>query len=378
MDSRIGKSVIKVADDAYILWLENGNRFLWLEEPAFFVAESYLKGIDRMSISKACKLLYKANETESLLFVNSIVNEIEASETGYQQDEVDAINDEISDDKFAPFLVHNYLINGKILCFYYQTKLHEHYLHPLLQHLETEESSNEKIVFELFEFNKKVTLRIGNQVRGVWEKDEIHLLKGMAFLQIMNVAYKKNDDNWMAVIHASAVTNGEKAIVFTASPGSGKSTIAALLLQRGYTLLSDDFVSVEASTKNAFPFPAAMSVKQGSKEMLSALYPSLANNENEHYTHNQKTVSYLTFNNEATPAPVEEVIFIKYNPDVDFEMEELHRIDALRMLLEETWTHPSPENASSFIDWFLGLKCFRLTYSNNEKAISKITQLFAK
>lgn len=378
MNFSTGESVVKVVDDAYVLWLENGNRFIWLEKPAFFVVDMYRNGYDKIAIAKACMSIFQADEADSQKFVDDIINGIETIETSNHQKNIDETNVDVSVDDFAPFLVHNYSINGKTLCFNYQTKLHEHYLHPLLQHLETGETSNKPIVFELFEYKQKVTLRIENHVCGSWAEDEIHLLKGMAFLQLMNVAYEKNDDDWMAVIHASAVTNGKKAIVFTASPGSGKSTIAALLQQQGYELLSDDFVPVEGSSKNAFPFPAAMSVKPGAKQMLSAQYPSLSNNEKEHRTHNQKTVSYLIFSNEVSPVPVEEVIFIKYNPDVDFELEELTQAKALKMLLEETWTHSSQKNASSFLDWFIGLKCYKLTYSDNEKAISRIAQLFAK
>jgi hypothetical protein len=370
------KSIIKVVDDAYVLWLENENRFVWLEEPAYFVVKNHLNGLDRISISKACMSLFQANETESLMFVDDILNGIDVNEKSNDPEKTDLTNIVVND--VAIFSAHNYSINGKILCFRYQTKLFEHYLHPLLQHLETEEESDNQVIFELLEHNKKVVLRVDNQIRGAWGEDEIHLLKGMAFLNIINIAYEKNDDDWMAMIHASAVTNGKKTIVFTASPGSGKSTIAALLQQHGYALLSDDFVPIERYSQKAFPFPVAMSVKHGAKKMLSALYPSLANEINDHHTYNQKTVSYLTFNNEASPVPAQEVIFIKYNPDVDFEIEELPRAKALKMLLDETWTNPSPENAGSFLDWFLGLKCYRLTYSNNEKAISKITQLFTK
>jgi hypothetical protein len=377
MDFIATRSVVKVVDNSYVLWLEGGNRFMWLEEPAFFVAECFLKGIDQLSISKACKLLYHATETDSLLFVNSIVNEIEATETGNRLEEIDVANSNIFTDEFASFFVHNYLINGKTLRFCYQTKLHEYYLDPLLQHLEIREPLNEKYVFELFDYNNKVVLRVNNQVHGVWGNEEIHLLKGMTFLEIMNVSYEKETNDWMAVMHASAITNGKKAIVFSASPGSGKSTIAALLLQKGYTLLSDDFVLIDRGSKKSYPFPAAMSIKQGSKELLMALFPSLENNENDYYTYNQKTVSYLTFSDIVHPVPVKEVVFIKYNPDIDFEIEEVNKVEALKMLLEETWTLPSPENAGSFIDWFLGLTCFRLTYSNNEKAISKIVQLFS-
>ena len=111
----------------------------------------------------------------------------------------------------------------------------------------------------------------------MWKQDETHLLKGMAFLQILNAVYEKDDKDWMAVIHASAVSNGSKTIIFTASSGSGKSTIAALLQKEGFALVSDDFVAIGSLSQHVFPFPVALSIKEGAMDILAGLYPSLKN-----------------------------------------------------------------------------------------------------
>ena len=47
-------------------------------------------------------------------------------------------------------------------------------------------------------------------------------------------------------IHASAVTDGERAILFAGSSGHGKSTLAAAFLDDGYRLLSDDVVAIRS------------------------------------------------------------------------------------------------------------------------------------
>jgi hypothetical protein len=47
-------------------------------------------------------------------------------------------------------------------------------------------------------------------------------------------------------IHASAVTDGERAILFAGPSGHGKSTLAACFLDAGYRLLSDDVVAIRS------------------------------------------------------------------------------------------------------------------------------------
>jgi hypothetical protein len=46
-------------------------------------------------------------------------------------------------------------------------------------------------------------------------------------------------------LHGSAVARHGRAVVFTGPPGAGKSTTAAALGQRGYTLLADDIAALE-------------------------------------------------------------------------------------------------------------------------------------
>ena len=90
----------------------------------------------------------------------------------------------------------------------------------------------------------------------------------------------------------------------------------------------------------------------------------------------RKRVRYLPVNENMITAPTHEILFVKYDPNVDFEMKELSRVDALKILLDETWTFPSAENATRFLKWYSQRSFFSLTYSNNEKALDAIKKLF--
>ncbi len=53
------------------------------------------------------------------------------------------------------------------------------------------------------------------------------------------------------VLHASAVRVNGKAVLFAGSSGTGKSTLAAALAQRGYPLVTDDVCTVTAEASGA-------------------------------------------------------------------------------------------------------------------------------
>jgi hypothetical protein len=63
-------------------------------------------------------------------------------------------------------------------------------------------------------------------------------------------------------LHASAVTDGERAILFAGTSGRGKSTLAAAFLDGGYRLLSDDVVAIRVDAETgAVAAPAYPEIK---------------------------------------------------------------------------------------------------------------------
>jgi hypothetical protein len=361
-------------DAAFVVWFAAGNQFLQMEEPAYSVFRDSENGFDREQIACRCAEKYGLSPGQSRVFTADVLHGIEKIRN-WKSSRIpeDSIGEALRQKRFLPFSVRNYLLNGKTASFHFETVEYEYFVHPLFRHLESDTPVPEPALFELFGYKRRTVLRVNGQVKGTWRKDESHLVKGMVFLQLLNFVYGKTDSDWMAVIHASAVSNGEKTVVFTASPGSGKSTVAALLKQKGYSIVSDDFVPIEGATRQVCPFPAAMSVKEGATGLLSAWYPELRSDKDDDL---QIPERYLPVEGCVSPAPVRAIVFIKYSRDIDFEWQELPRLQALKMLLEETWTSPSAENAGRFLDWYGEIPCYRLTYSNNEKALRVIEKLF--
>ncbi|MDP2334907.1 MAG: hypothetical protein Q8N05_00355, partial [Bacteroidota bacterium] len=280
---------------------------------------------------------------------------------------------------FSPFSIHRYRLGNKFIAFSYKTRLFEHYLHPLICHFETMEEQDEMPLFELFAWQESIVFRFNGEVKGIWTKDETHLVKGLIFMFLINVMYDKTDADWLMTVHASAITNGKKTILFSAPPNHGKTTIAALLQARGYQLISDDFVPIDRDSFMAHPFPIAMSVKESSMDLLAGLFPAL-DQKKLLYISPEKSVRFLApeFNLEMHDAifPVQEFVFIKYDKSVDFAWEKLDPVRAVQLLLDQAWVIPTEGNAELLFDRIMQMSFYQLTYSNNQKALDAITNLF--
>lgn len=63
------------------------------------------------------------------------------------------------------------------------------------------------------------------------------------------------------LIHASSVEKGGRALVMTGESGSGKSTLAALLGERGWRFMGDEFALLDLADGRVHPFPRLVSLK---------------------------------------------------------------------------------------------------------------------
>jgi HprK-related kinase A len=72
-------------------------------------------------------------------------------------------------------------------------------------------------------------------------------------------------------VHASVVARDGVAVVFPGQPGQGKSTLAAGLLARGWSYLSDEFALIDPETQLLDAYPKALCIKAGSFEVLCGL-----------------------------------------------------------------------------------------------------------
>lgn len=72
------------------------------------------------------------------------------------------------------------------------------------------------------------------------------------------------------LIHASSVEKDGRAIVMTGDSGSGKSTLAALLGERGWRFMGDEFALLDLADGRVHPFPRLVSLKNAAIDAMCA------------------------------------------------------------------------------------------------------------
>jgi len=363
-----------------LVWFQNSNQYLQLKEPAWFVFSKTVKRYKAITIAELFSARYAVSLKESLQFVHEIRAEIDKrNQPIHAPTNIDQLSAGINKHHFIPFSVYRYKLGNRVIKFSYASAHFESYIHPLIAHFETTKSQSDMPLFELFPYRDRIAFRHNGEAKGLWTKDETQYVKGLIFMFLVNAMHDKTDDHWLMTVHASAITNGRKTILFSAEPGKGKTTFAALLQAQGYQLISDDFVPIDRHTFSAYPFPISVSVKPGSMDLLTPLFPELEERTLT-YLSAEKSVRYIPPTNHAEIInaifPVKELIFIEYNSAVDFNLEKLDPIIALKALLDQVWVTPIPGNASILLDRVMEISFYKLTYSNNQKALEAISNLF--
>jgi hypothetical protein len=75
------------------------------------------------------------------------------------------------------------------------------------------------------------------------------------------------------IIHAAVLERHGRAVLLPAPPGSGKSTLCAALVTRGWRLLSDEMTLVRLDDGAVLPLPRPVSLKNASIDVIRAFAP---------------------------------------------------------------------------------------------------------
>jgi HprK-related kinase A len=75
------------------------------------------------------------------------------------------------------------------------------------------------------------------------------------------------------ILHAAVVACDDRALVLPAPPGSGKSTLCAALVARGWRLLSDELAIILPVSGEIVPLPRPISLKNRSIDAVRKFWP---------------------------------------------------------------------------------------------------------
>ncbi len=325
---------------------------------------------------------YGTAEEEAFRFAREVAEGLERfSDPANQEYRPPAVTPEIREARFRPWSEKHYLLPGGGFTFRYGQRNLQRWFHPLLAHLETAAKPAGAVRIELFRHAGLLVFRLGGRIAELFRERDLAYLKGAVFQRLCGVVHGIAPRGWMMTLHASGITDGRRALLFSGESGSGKSTLAALLHARGYGLVADDFTPVGKKREQACNFPALLSVKEGAVGVLAPHYPRLREGLPV-VRSGARRVRYLPPQQEKAwqPAsyPVAALLFVRYEPDAGCRLEPCSPGEALPGLLAETWVHPSAANVRRFFAWVSRTRFYRLTYSDNRTALEAVVQLFDK
>jgi HprK-related kinase A len=186
------------------------------------------------------------------------------------------------------------------------------------------------------------------------------------------------------VIHAATLALGGRALLMPAPPGSGKSTLCAALMCRGWRLLSDEFALLDPASGTLQPIPRPVALKGPSIALLRAwsadawLGPEVDNNEGERVSYMRPPLESVRAS--ATRAVPGWIVIPKFEAGAPPIVEAMSRARTVMHLADNSFNYNLHgrngfESLASIVD---RAPCVTLRYSGLEDGVQTIDRLVSK
>lgn len=149
--------------------------------------------------------------------------------------------------------------------------------------------------------------------------------------------------NQFLIIHAAVIEKHGRALILPGIPGSGKSTLCAALINKGWRLLSDELTLVDCQSGLITPVPRPVSLKNQSIALIANAFPD---NEFSPAVHDTlkgsvslmkpPTESVLRADEFALPCLV---VFPKYNNRSSLSLTSLPKAEAFMKLADLSFNY---------------------------------------
>lgn len=187
--------------------------------------------------------------------------------------------------------------------------------------------------------------------------------------------------NHCLIIHAAVVEKDGYAAILPAPPGSGKSTLCAALVNRGWRLLSDELAMIRVSDGKLIPLPRPVSLKNQSIAIIRNYAPDAVFSPEVRDTL-KGTVALMKAPGDSVNRALETaqpawVIFPKYQADAEAGLEAIPPSRAFMRVADNAFNYSllgvqGFEAMAGLIDTCL---CYDFTYSELSDAIATFAAL---
>lgn len=182
-------------------------------------------------------------------------------------------------------------------------------------------------------------------------------------------------------LHAAVVERGGRAAILPAPPGSGKSTLCAALVHRGWRLLSDELALVTLADGRLAPLARPVSLKNRSIEIIRRFAPEAVFSAETHDTA-KGTVAHMLVPREhvrrmdetARPAWV---VFPRWVADAPPQLAPRAKADAMMELGRNSFNYGTLGRSGfeALADLVTACDCFDFSYGHLDDAIATFDRL---
>lgn len=183
------------------------------------------------------------------------------------------------------------------------------------------------------------------------------------------------------LLHSAAVERAGRVLLLPAWPGSGKSTLCAALVSRGWRLFSDEFGLVRTDNGHLVPLPRPMPLKNRSIEVIRDFAPDAGLGPSFHGTR-KGTVAHLdvpvsSVRHAEVAAPPGWLVFPRYRQGAPLRLDPIDKPQAFIKLANNSFNYQllglcGFRSVSRLVR---DTDCYVLSYSNLDEAIVAMNRL---
>lgn len=187
--------------------------------------------------------------------------------------------------------------------------------------------------------------------------------------------------NQYLMLHSAVIEKNGRALIMPAMPGSGKSTLCAGLINRGWRLLSDEFGIVDPADGKMVPLPRVIPLKNESINIIKDFAPDAFIGPTYHKTRKGDVAhlappsdSLLRQQEKATP---QWVVFPKFIEDAKTELQPSDNGAAFARLSNNSFNYRMTMETGfcALTKLARSVDCYSMTFGNLDDAITCLSEM---
>lgn len=145
------------------------------------------------------------------------------------------------------------------------------------------------------------------------------------------------------IVHAAVLVKNDQAIIFPASPGSGKSTLTAYLSLNGWTLYSDEMAIIDLHNQTVSPLYRPVCLKNDSISIIKSLHPDaimtpVCKDTQKGDVSHLKGIDWQNYR-QLEPVKIVGIVFPKYKKEVDLTIYTCNQLQAFESLSKHAFNY---------------------------------------